>query len=373
MKKYTKVLAAAVLAASIGTAAFGANEKTPLQDINTYWGKAAVQYFYDHQYVSGTNGKFLPNQDITREGIAAIIDNILGNDGTAPAVSFTDVKGRWSARAVASMVDKQIMQGYSDNTFKPAQRISRQEFAVIAYNFMTYKGIPVAAEKPSVPFKDEGKIEPWAKEAVDAMAASGYMTGSQNVFNPTQAVTRGEAVNVLYRILMAEHKPQGETAGSAAGTAAAANAPADGADAAQQSTPEETSVETQVFKDITDVYGSIKKFADDGIMYWQGDQLHVGIKTRANKEKLENVLAMDKNISSQVVYIQTAKYSYNDYKKMMEQARKVYLATEATGATAQVDVDYLNEKVVLTVASISDETRDNLNKALGGALRIVVQ
>ncbi|WP_198643634.1 S-layer homology domain-containing protein, partial [Megasphaera stantonii] len=100
------------------------------------------------------------------------------------------------------------------------------------------------------------KISPWAKEAVNAMVAAGYMTGSNNVFNPKEYVTRGEAVNVLYRIVM---------------TADSAQA------AAPEATPEEASLETKGFKDITEAYGSIKKFAGDGIMYWQSDTLHIGV------------------------------------------------------------------------------------------------
>lgn len=398
-----KLFVAAALAASVGTAAFGANEKTQLQDIGTYWGKTAVQYFYDHQYVTGANGKFMPDEDITREGVAVIIDNLIGEDGNAPEATYTDIKGRWSAKAIASLVDKQIMQGYSDNTFKPAQKIQREEFAVIAYNYMSYKGLAPASGK--IPrFADEEIISPWAKEAVGAMTAAGYMSGSQNRFNPRGYVTRGEAVNVLYRIIMdkggAAEEPAavspvsdgkttraGERQEKAAG---AAVKPADtsrnvqkAAEARQEyaettasdpaATPEELSVETKVFKDIAEVYGSIKKFADDGIMYWQGNTLHIGVKTRANRNKLETVLMDDPDIPAEIIYLQTARRSYADYKRMMEQARQIYLATEATNAPVRTEVDYLNEKIVLIVQSVSDETRKNLNDELGSALRIIVQ
>lgn len=351
MRKYAKVFITAALAAGLSTAAFAANNASQLTDIDNYWGKAAVQYFYDRHYVSGTDGKFRPNEDITREGIAAIINNMIGEDSAAVTTDFKDVKGRWSERAISSLVDKQIMSGYSNGTFRPTQNITREEFAVIAYNYMSYKGMATTGEQ-TVPFADEAKISPWAKEAVNAMGAAGYMTGSNNVFNPKEYVTRGEAVNVLYRIVM---------------TADSAQA------AAPEATPEEASLETKVFKDITEAYGSIKKFAGDGIMYWQGDTLRIGVKTQKNKDELESVLAADKTIPKNVVYVQTAKYSYDDYKKMMSKAEEVYRATEATDAVVKTDVDYLNEKVVLTVQTISEETRANLDDALGGALRIVVQ
>ena len=33
------------------------------------------------------------------------------------------------------------MSGYSNGTFRPTQKITREEFAVIAYNYMSYKGM----------------------------------------------------------------------------------------------------------------------------------------------------------------------------------------------------------------------------------------
>ena len=165
------------------------------------------------------------------------------------------------------------------------------------------------------------------------------------MFNPKQYVTRGEAVNVLYRILTG----------------------------VKETTQSQDGLESKAFKDIKDVYGSIKAFASDGIMYWQGDKLHIGVKDPKNKQKLADAIAADKDIPAESVYVQKSTYSYDDYKNLMAQAEKIYKATEATNATVSTEPDYLNEKVVLTVSSISKETQNNLNKALGSALRIVIQ
>ena len=54
--------------------------------------------FYSRQYISGIDGKFHPNDDITREGVASIIDKMIGGETTA-TVDFKDVKGRWSGKS----------------------------------------------------------------------------------------------------------------------------------------------------------------------------------------------------------------------------------------------------------------------------------
>ncbi len=342
MNKYKKLMVLTALTAALGTSAFAAS--TGITDISNYWGKDAIQYFYNQHYISGTNGQFRPNEDITREGAAAIINNMIGEDSKVKTTNFSDVKGRWSERAIASLVDKQIMSGYSNGTFKPEQKITREEFAVIAYNYMTYKGMSTL--EGAAPYADEAKISSWARQAVDALAAAGYMKGGNyNMFNPKQYVTRGEAVNLLYRILTG----------------------------VKETTQSQDGLESKAFKDIKDVYGSVKAFASDGIMYWQGDKLHIGVKDPKNKQKLADAIAADKDIPAESVYVQKSTYSYDDYKNLMAQAEKIYKATEATNATVSTEPDYLNEKVVLTVSSISKETQNNLNKALGSALRIVIQ
>ena len=144
MNKYKKLMVITAMTAALGTSAFAAS--TGITDSSNYWGKAAIQYFYNQHYISGTNGQFRPNEDITREGAAAIINNMIGEDSKVKTTNFSDVKGRWSERAIASLVDKQIMSGYSNGTFKPEQKITREEFAVIAYNYMTYKGMKAVYE-----------------------------------------------------------------------------------------------------------------------------------------------------------------------------------------------------------------------------------
>lgn len=44
---------------------------------------------------------------------------------------FKDVeKGRWSEKSIERLVELGILSGYKDNTFKPAQSLTREEFAV---------------------------------------------------------------------------------------------------------------------------------------------------------------------------------------------------------------------------------------------------
>lgn len=46
-------------------------------------------------------------------------------------VKLTDIKGRWSQTDIELCVDRGIIKGYEDNTFKPTQQITREEVAAL--------------------------------------------------------------------------------------------------------------------------------------------------------------------------------------------------------------------------------------------------
>ena len=114
--------------------------------------------------------RFRPNQPMTREEVAALFNNIT-DDGTAAFLSskFKDITSdRWSALAIESVARKNIISGYGDDTYKPEKYMSRQEFAVVADNYIHYLGY--TTEDPTVldniAYGDQKFVAPWAQDAV---------------------------------------------------------------------------------------------------------------------------------------------------------------------------------------------------------------
>ena len=58
MKKYKKLVVLTALTAALSTSALAAG--TGITDIRNYWGKDAIQYFYDNHYVSSVPTTILP-------------------------------------------------------------------------------------------------------------------------------------------------------------------------------------------------------------------------------------------------------------------------------------------------------------------------
>lgn len=92
--------------------------------------------------------------------------------------SFKDITSdRWSANAIERVAQLNIISGYGDNTYRPEQFMSRQEFAVVADNYIHYLGYNTddQAAMEAVHYTDQKFIAPWAQSAVRELAALGFL------------------------------------------------------------------------------------------------------------------------------------------------------------------------------------------------------
>ena len=136
---------------------------------------------------------------MTRAETAAVLATI-DNGGKSPVGYFSDFKdieqSDWFADSVGYVQKQGIFGGYENNTFKPEKSITRAEFAKVIANFA---GLEASEEGQS--FKDV-KDNFWAKDAIEAVSANGYMKGrGNNKFHPNEAITRAEVATVLNKIL----------------------------------------------------------------------------------------------------------------------------------------------------------------------------
>ena len=112
-------------------------------------------------------------------------------------LSFSDVNsGDWFYDNVMDAANNGYVSGYPDGTFKPNQTITRQEAAAILNNaFDLAEKYGISDEQ----FPDDGKIANWASDHVYAAKASGLMNGDKDTgnFRPTDTIKRCEAASIL--------------------------------------------------------------------------------------------------------------------------------------------------------------------------------
>ncbi len=92
-----------------------------------------------------------------------------------------------------------ILNGYTDNTFKPENLITREEAAAVLSRLCNYLGI--WSSDYSEPYGDDSEIESWAKSSVYKMRNAKIMNGTaENTFSPDSEYSRIQSVATMLRV-----------------------------------------------------------------------------------------------------------------------------------------------------------------------------
>ncbi len=112
----------------------------------------------------------------------------------------SDVVGTSSAAAVTRLIGLGVVKGYEDGTFKPANKVTRAEFAAIAVRML---GLESAANIAAGPTKfSDVKADHWASGYVNVAAAKGLLTGyPDGSFKADANVTYAESLAIIIRAL----------------------------------------------------------------------------------------------------------------------------------------------------------------------------
>ncbi|TYR76006.1 S-layer protein [Rossellomorea vietnamensis] len=168
------------------------------------------------------NGKYLPDDSITRAEFAVLIVKALEIEQLAKAdfsvaqlsegTFFTDVEaGDWYYSSIKAASELKIVNGYPDGSYKPDKKISRQEMAVMIMNAINSKGV-LTEEAPLDGFSDADKIQSYAVESVQRLLSLEVMLGKQLngkvFFAPQDDTTRGETAAVINRALKIIYPPK---------------------------------------------------------------------------------------------------------------------------------------------------------------------
>lgn len=170
------------------------------EDIKSHWAEKEIKEMAAMGYVKGSNGKFRPNDNITRAEFISILVRILGLNSSSINNPFTDIKETdWFYKDILTAYNKGLIKGYSDGRFMPNAPIKRQEIAVILGNLLDIKLDEEDVEKILGGFSD--KVDDWARNAVAKVIDAGIMKGTNNTIGGQNNATRAEATVILLRFL----------------------------------------------------------------------------------------------------------------------------------------------------------------------------
>ena len=178
-------------------------EKYP--DINNHWAASSIAFVVNRGLMGGVaDGQFGPNLQLTRGMLVTILGRLEGFDASKyTGSSFSDVSGdAWYAASVQWAAEMGIVSGVGDGKFAPDQAITREQLAAILANYAAKKNIELK-DGPSVKFADSNKISPWAASAMDAMVKAGIIRGNADgTLNPQGTATRAEVATMLQRFIV---------------------------------------------------------------------------------------------------------------------------------------------------------------------------
>ncbi|WP_088104356.1 S-layer homology domain-containing protein [Halalkalibacter urbisdiaboli] len=202
-KSYRKFLATSVAAAMVASVATPAAAASFTDSIPA-WADEAVSYLVEKGAIDGRlDGSYDASASVTRGEAAKILAVSLGLEVDASAkADFADTESHWSSAFVAAIQEQKpgVINGYSDGSFKPNGKITRQEMAkmiVEAYGLELNKNADVS-------FADNTG---WGKDYVQVLASLGVAEGvAANAFGPNQNVTRAQLPVFVHRTEVPEKR-----------------------------------------------------------------------------------------------------------------------------------------------------------------------
>lgn len=174
----------------------------------TDWHYTAVKYVYENNLMQGTDKGFEPDAKMTRAMLVNVLFRLSGEERTVSGKAFSDVvSGAWYEDGILWAASVGIVSGIGESLFAPDAEITREQMAVILYNFALYKnGTANSRENEKITeFEDYSEVSDYAKAAISWANAEGFISGeSETELNPKNSATRAQIASLLMRYCEAE-------------------------------------------------------------------------------------------------------------------------------------------------------------------------
>ena len=177
------------------------------------WSHEGLDYCISRGYIAGTSGTTVsPTGVCTRAQLVSILYRMQGQPAKVNgyelkklAPPFNDVpRGEWYTDAIWWAKLTGVVTGTSPTTFDPNGEITREQLAVILYNYtqkLAPGSIPAAGSLSGFP--DAGSVSSWARTemawAVGNGLISGTGSGSVAYLSPQGSATRAQVAAILMR------------------------------------------------------------------------------------------------------------------------------------------------------------------------------
>lgn len=164
------------------------------------WFYEAVRNITSRGWMIGTSkNTFSPNLKTNRAMFITTLYNIAGSPEINNYNKFNDVSSdRWYYSPVLWASHNNIISGYTDDTFKPNDELTREQMVMILYSFSNFMGYDMSKSENLDSFSDSEKISSYAKDAMNWAIHHGIISGTgDSRLSPKSTATRAQIAVIL--------------------------------------------------------------------------------------------------------------------------------------------------------------------------------
>ncbi len=116
---------------------------------------------------------------------------------------LSDIKGHWAEEDIRVLVEKGIISGYPDGSFKPNKSITRAEFVKLVVKTFDLKSYDSSAlEKLLYEDTFNSEWHHWALEYINIATTRGIIQGTgKGKFSPNEPLTREQMAVIIHKLI----------------------------------------------------------------------------------------------------------------------------------------------------------------------------
>lgn len=177
-------------------------------DIKGHYAEKQISDLISKGIIKGySDGTFAPSKEVSRAEFAIMLKRAMGYEsavGTTKAFKDLDMNS-WYGKELSEALSSGVTKGYNDGTYRPNNKISRQEASIMISNVLLKELDNHVMNEAE--FKDYSSITAWAVDGVNLASSYGIIKGyTDGNFYPKKNITRAETAVMIFNLLEALSK-----------------------------------------------------------------------------------------------------------------------------------------------------------------------
>ena len=168
-------------------------------DTQNHWAEKEITNLSLNGIISGySDNSFKPDNNMTRAELVTVINRLLGNNEQnskyVPDINAKD----WFYTEIRKGIESGIIKGNSEGYVRPNDLVTRQEAIVMLQRAL----VPEVTTTKTHSYTDFSEVSEWSKKSVETFLKANYIKGySDNTIRPNAYITRAEVIKIIENII----------------------------------------------------------------------------------------------------------------------------------------------------------------------------